>query len=61
MFSIGDMVYMEADKYEGLVFGFIEDTYWPVADKHYLQEMLYIVKWFDGKTTEEVACDLKRV
>lgn len=61
MFSIGDMVYTHADKDEGIIFGFIEDTYWPVGDKHYLQEMLYIVKWFDDRTTEEVECDLMRV
>lgn len=61
MFKIGDMVYTQADKDEAIVFGIVEDTLWPLNDKHYLQEMLYMVKWFDDKITEEVACDLKRV
>jgi hypothetical protein len=61
MFQIGDMVYMQTDKNEAIVFGIIEDTLWPTNNKNYLQETLYMVKWFDDKITEEVACDLKRV
>lgn len=61
MFQIGDIVYMQADKYEDAAFGFIVDSYWPEKDNIYLQETIYVVKWFDDQTSNEVAADLTRV
>ncbi len=61
MFEIGDLVMMPADKYEDAAFGFIVDSYWPEKDNKYWQETIYVVKWFDDKTSKEIASDLKRV
>jgi hypothetical protein len=50
-FQVGDLVYMQPDKYEEIVFGVVTDRFQNLLYGQYLNE--YGVKWFDDKNTVE--------
>ena len=58
-FSVGELVYMESDQQESVVFGFITERFQNLLYGQYLNE--YGVKWFDDKNTIEDEDTIKGV
>ncbi len=58
-FHVGDLVYMNEDKYGPVVFGFITERFQNLLYGQHLNE--YGVKWFDDKNTVEDEDTIKGV
>ena len=57
MFEIGDLVFMEEDKYEVAVYGLIVNRVWV----EFIEQYYYEIDWFDGENSTEHATDIKKV